>query len=204
MDNIWGGLFKSYSVVKVIPLTQMSRTDWRILEFEHLRNKAKNRIAEALTDDFVGFILVHAFEKGRTKPYYYMPATVVDVGKLKDDSYKFLNEADDDNLIPEVDVLDNSSYEFGRLVKRLGAVGAAEWFRKSDRLAKRANSEKKTRLRKELEELVTLWDSEDPYELDAGLAIAMELVMYDGFEFLQSYIDDVDEYLGALDDLGVL
>lgn len=197
---MWNGIFKSYSVVKVIPITKMRSEDWRILEFEGLRNKAKNRIAESVGEDFVGFVQVHVFEKGIGKPHYYMPATEAVVAEIKSGKWKFLNEPDDDALHPNAVLLGDAQEKFEPAIKSLSASGFARI------LAAYAGAKwaKQEKLQKDLEELEKLWDSDDPNDLDAGLAIALELAKHKDFKFLDSAIDEVDEYLGWADEVGLL
>lgn len=190
---MWDGIFKSYSVVKVIPLAQMTPDDWRVLEYENLRNVAKNRIAESATE-LVGFVLVHVFEKGIGKPYYYSPATPSTVEEIQAGNFQFLNPKDDDELVPKAILLSSGQSALASLVKTVGAGVIVKRIIEDVSIAK---------LVSDLNQLV---DSglEDYNDLDAALAIALELIKYEGFDYLEAFIDDADEILGWAEDKGLI
>jgi hypothetical protein len=218
---MWNGIFKSYSVIKIIPLSKMSSDDWRILEYEGLRNRAKNRIAETATE-LVGFVLVHVYEKGIGKPFYYQPATPDTVKDFENTgSIPFLNEPDDRDLVPRAKDLDKAHRRLGELIALIGAAGFLKWlFEKNNQSleplppkeppvisepnAPITNLPPEDRgLWKELNEMfhngIADWN-----ELDAALAIALELVKYKGFEFLGGFIDEADDALGWAEEKGLI
>lgn len=75
---MWNGIFVAKSninSVTFVPLVEMTRAQWRILEYENLRDIAKERIAEAvLAGDLQGFFHVNVTVK-KAKPNYFWPAT---------------------------------------------------------------------------------------------------------------------------------
>lgn len=100
--NKWNGAFsptvqKSIGTIRFVPLYLMTAHDWRVLEFENLRPKAQNRIAEAaFSGDLKGFFHVNIVQKGNAKDGYYWPATADDIAAFEDAGFtNFGNELDD-------------------------------------------------------------------------------------------------------------
>lgn len=63
--------------VEFVPLEEMSDTDWRILDYFFLRNRAKNRLSDQVVEerDLTGFFRVEVFPVHRNKPFYLWPVT---------------------------------------------------------------------------------------------------------------------------------
>jgi hypothetical protein len=94
----WGGIFKSYSVVEIVPVTEMTKEDWELLDWDNLRNRAKNRIAEK-AENLAGFAMIRIFDKAKAKSAYLLPLTEEEAARYKETGeVPFGNEADDLDL----------------------------------------------------------------------------------------------------------
>ena len=117
---MWNGAFsfqKTIGIVRFVPLSEMTPEQWRILEYENLRETAKNRIADMIVaGELLGFFHVHLTEKakGPAKPDYFWPADKSAVDEFRDNNSKkwFRHEPDTD--------LENAS------VEKVDAL-AADW-----------------------------------------------------------------------------
>lgn len=78
---MWNGAFspsmrKSIGAVRFMPLSQMSSRDWDWLEYDNLRETARNRIASTIVSgNLIGFFQVMITEKAKAKNEYLWPAT---------------------------------------------------------------------------------------------------------------------------------
>lgn len=77
--SIWNGSIapwvqKSIGTVRFVPLKAMTTEMWRVLDYENLRETAKNKLAEKARDGIIGFFDVNIVEKaGPAKPRYFLP-----------------------------------------------------------------------------------------------------------------------------------
>lgn len=195
---MWNGIFKSYQVVEIIPVYEMSKEDWDLLDWGDLRNTAKNRIAESLDKDFLGFAKVNIFDKGRAKPNYMWPVSVgtaAAVAAGDTSSLGFGNEAEADDLTEKALALDNG---VTGLESAIMLYGVSKIVKYTQEKAKEED------LRDELSALFDGGFEEDFDALEQALAIALELVKYKGYDWLESFIDDADEALGFAEDVGLI
>jgi hypothetical protein len=109
MESLFKGvlLSKSIGTIRFVPLLEMTEDDWRTLDFEYIRDVAKNRIAEQIVErDLVGFFQVNIVEKAVGKERYYMPATEQQAEKfaraetIEADDIGFGSIAEVDDLSP--------------------------------------------------------------------------------------------------------
>jgi len=123
------GLTKTIASVSFVPLDEMTPEDWRILEYEALRETAQNRIAEAIVSgELEGFFHVNVTEKakGKAKPHYYWPATRKAVERFKETNSAdfFRYEADTENTTRAVEKVDDiiNNVSVWTMTRRLLAV----------------------------------------------------------------------------------
>ena len=75
----WNGAFvprlsKSIGKVTYIPMWKMTHSDWKVLDWNALRNAAKNDIVRAASEDRIaGFMHVNFLQKGSQAAGYYIP-----------------------------------------------------------------------------------------------------------------------------------
>lgn len=201
---MWNGLVKSYQVLRVIPVHEMTREDWRLLDYENLRSTAQNRIVDTAMKGMAGFAWVNIYQKGRAKPNYLMPVTptvaaeFIETGKIP-----FTNEAEE--TIKPTTLKFNNAVD--SIYLTIGTYSTARFVDYSIEQARAAEAEK---VAEEFEKMVANGIA-DFNELDAALAIALELLPLiegssseDRLTALSQFIDEADEALGLADDRGLL
>lgn len=111
---------KTINSIRFVPLSQMTEDDWDILDWDMLRNKAKNRIAATIVAGTLkGFYHVNVLMKARAKPDYYWPAEFGDRGSLDSDTADFFRyEADDEFESDDVENVDQMILENSLLPAR--------------------------------------------------------------------------------------
>lgn len=103
---------KTINSVTFVPIWQMNENDWEILDWDFLRNKAKNRIASSIiAGTLSGFHHVNVLMKGRAKPDYYWPTEFGDEELDSDTAEFFRYEADDEFQSDEVENVDQTIIE---------------------------------------------------------------------------------------------
>jgi hypothetical protein len=194
MNNLWRGLFKSYRVVEVIPTYRMTKEDWELLDWEDLRNTAKNRIVDSLGPDFLGFAKVNIFEKGKAKPNYLWPVTVskaerVSAGEPLED---FGNEIETE--------LTTEAKEFSTDVDDLAFIAGVY----GGRAVLKSLMERKHRVEELTKELTAILESgyDDYGSIDQALAIAMTIRKYQDSESLRKLIVELDDILAQMEEAG--
>lgn len=117
-ESFWKGAFtpnmtKSVGTVRLLPLDRMTNADWNWLDWDNLRNTAKNRLAKRFLGKTVGFLDVRLDDyeededpgnrRGRAKKRYLYAATPEIVREYEDDEHEFFtHEAEVDDEVPEV------------------------------------------------------------------------------------------------------
>lgn len=201
--DIWGGFFKSYRVVEVIPIYRMSKEDWELLDWEDLRNTAKNRIVDMLTPDFLGFAKVNVFDKGRAKPNYLWPVTVAEAEEISaGGAFPAFGNTIEEELTTKAKEFGISVDALAFLISLYGMHAVLEYLRNREapKPAQRGDLEQMYL------EFTALAESgaEDFDDLEKALAIAMILVVHKGFEFLEGFIDAAEAALGEAEDKGLI
>lgn len=81
-----------------VSIHDMTPADWRVLEYENLRNRAKNRIAEMIIDgDLIGFYRVNVVEKARAKGQYFQPVSDTTI----DEEHGGFENSEDDEVLSD-------------------------------------------------------------------------------------------------------
>lgn len=104
MRGFWSRDFLRKSLdSEFVSLHAMTPADWRVLEYENLRNRAKNRIAEMIIDgELIGFYRVNIVEKAKAKSRYFQPVSDV---TIEDEHGGFENSVDDEALSDDAESL---------------------------------------------------------------------------------------------------
>jgi len=215
---MWNGIFKSYRVVEIIPVYQMEKDDWDLLDWGLLRNVAKNRIAEKADGDFFGFVKVNIFNKGAAKLNYLWP---IDVGMYEridktGEFPEFINEPDVDDLTEKGEALDKGVdaleglilfYGIKALIKFLHQeAGAQDELEPSPEGEQEPEDPEAEELSEEfmalLEEINAARKNgwEDFRALQQALLIALELVKHKGYAYLADFIKRAEEALDRASD----
>lgn len=213
--NIWNGIIvpqvqKSIGTVRFIPLAQMTAENWKVLDYEALRETAINRLEQKARGRLIGFFEVtivssanespNRLQKaGPAKSIYYVPVTREEF----DDWEEGERPADFENR-PDED-LTTAGVGFNNLVSAitlaivLGGVAAVVAVLTDDTTSCSLEDEDEA----QIQELLDLLASGDYFEnLDpayAGLAIALYLYGKCPVEFLQRVIDEFIESIESIE-----
>jgi hypothetical protein len=213
MEDIWQGTFrpaqinmlsKSVMNANYIPLYEMTKSHWRLLDWDFLRNAAKNDIVDAAAEDrLVGFIETQFAIKGRGGRYL-APVVESDLPNLAEilDNTRIRNSVDDlvlTNLARGFDLAVTAVQS--TMIGRPLAVKAMLLASIADLLH---NQQDVDEAQARIEEM---W-SGDYTDLDITLTWALgflhdiPLAMERKYEWLQEWADEMDQILGEAEDSG--
>lgn len=211
----WNGAFaptlsKSIGRTTYIPICRMTASDWKLLDWNALRNAAKNDIvAVALIERIMGFLHVAFVQKGSQAAGYNLVVAESMIGGLDMmmTNPPIKNTMDD----PE---LNQVTEEFDKLLERAqtlsllyGKVALGLLIAKSIRkalLKDKIDDCLKALVNKIEEGDWTDYEASDLLELDIILTWALSTAHFYKIPGMQDQIDEWEQILGEADDKGLL
>lgn len=207
MEDIWQGaivpeLRKSIGTVTFIPMWKMQPKHWRVLDWDMLRDKAKNDLVDAAKSDRIaGFLYVNFLQKGSMRNGYLLPIVAAEVPNISEimDKPPLEKTKDDPNLTPVAVGVDSAVASVAGLVLFYGAAPVVALM-----LATILDVIDTEREREEAKQyLQIIADGTDDYtELDLALTWALSVLAEKDVEWLQEWADEAEQILGEAEDTG--